>query len=108
MAYAVLAFLGSIAILQGWFVLLTVVGHSRCPAINRWYGAVRMSGLWYDIIWNWLVASVLFLEFPREFTFSRRLKRHVEGYGWRHALAIGVCRVFIWPVDPQHLEGEFL
>ena len=44
-------------------------------------------GLLLDIICNWFVMTLLFLEIPQELTVTSRLKRHNrESTGWRLAI----------------------
>lgn len=46
------------------------------------------AGLLWDVICNLFVATAIFLEFPREFTVSARLRRLVKNPdGWRKRLA---------------------
>lgn len=55
-------------------------------------------GLILDIEANIIVASVVFMELPRELTISARVKRLVRGEdGWRRSLAIWVARVLLNP-----------
>jgi len=40
-----------------------------------------------DIAVNWFVMSVMLLELPKEFTVTKRLKRHKQKGGWRGKVA---------------------
>ena len=33
-------------------------------------------GVVSDVLFNWIVGSIIFREFPREFLFTQRVKRH--------------------------------
>jgi hypothetical protein len=56
-----------------------------------------------DVIYNATIASLLFLELPREWTVTSRCNRHIEeGIGWRFQLSAGLCRVLL---DPFALAG---
>ena len=54
-----------------------------------------------DVICNWFVMTVLFLELPRETTVTARLKRHNRyGTGWRQRLAMWF-EPLLDPLDPS-------
>jgi hypothetical protein len=111
--FALALCIGSTLALWLWYAAFTLLLRSRRPAARSAGQYVRLCGLPLDILYNWLVGSILFLEAPEELTFSRRLKRHIGAVwrgriGWRYVLALTICRVFIWSVDPDHLDGEFL
>lgn len=56
-------------------------------------------GYLLDAAWN-MVASVYFLELPREFLFTARCNRHItQGSGWRQAQAKWWCHNFLDPFD---------
>lgn len=95
-----IAFVVSTAALFLWFAALTRLRPAH-PSLSN---ALRLSGLWFDVLYNWTFGSIMFLELPREFTFSARLERHIMCCTWRGALAFWVERVFIRPIDPYHLE----
>lgn len=56
-------------------------------------------GYFLDFLFN-LVASVLFLEFPREWIFSPRVIRHKDSPTWRGRLARWFCTTLLDPFDP--------
>lgn len=56
-----------------------------------------------DIAYNWTIAIVLFLDWPREATLSSRLGRYLmTDTGWRYRAADWICRKLLHPVDPGH------
>jgi hypothetical protein len=59
-------------------------------------------GLLIDFLVNTLTASVLFLELPKEWNVSARVKRHFfESTGWRHVLAVWIAVSLLNPFDPS-------
>lgn len=55
-----------------------------------------------DILLNYTVVSLLFLEWPpfREWTISARLTRYVHAAGWRGRVARWVCQHLLDTFDP--------
>jgi hypothetical protein len=70
---------------------------------------LALLGLWLDIAFNLTVGTIMFLELPRELTFTSRCKRHKLGqivviktppsqaefgveFGWRYDLANWWCK----------------
>jgi hypothetical protein len=59
-------------------------------------------GLLLDLIVNTVIATVLFVELPREWTVSSRLTRHSEnGAGWRQRLALAIRKGLLDNIDPN-------
>ena len=59
-------------------------------------------GLALDLIVNTFIATVLFLELPREFTVSSRLHRLSEsGQGWRKKMATAIRTSLLDNIDPK-------
>jgi hypothetical protein len=56
-------------------------------------------GYFLDFCFN-LVATVLFLELPREWLFSPRVTRHSTQDTWRGRLARWFCTTLLDPFDP--------
>lgn len=55
-----------------------------------------------DTLLNWVLLTVLFYEFPREWTVSSRLSRHHrDGSGWRQKFSGWVGRYLLDPFDPS-------
>lgn len=59
-------------------------------------------GVALDVLVNVLVMSVVLLERPREWTVSGRLQRHMEGRGWR----LAVAKFFEPVLDPLDPSGD--
>ncbi len=53
-----------------------------------------------DVLFNWTVGTILFLEIPKETLFTTRVSRLNDGNGWRGKLAKYFCREFLDPFDP--------
>lgn len=58
-------------------------------------------GLLLDLIVNTFVATLIFIELPREWTVSARLTRHSEGGGWRQRVAIAIRTALLDNIDPN-------
>ncbi len=60
-------------------------------------------GLFLDTLVNWLVMTVVFLEFPQECLTTSRLCRlyEPESNDWRSRLAAWLGNVFLNPIDPS-------
>lgn len=56
-------------------------------------------GLLLDLIVNTFVATLIFVELPREFTVSARLTRHSESTGWRQRVAIAIRTALLDNID---------
>lgn len=59
------------------------------------------TGLVLDFLLNVFVMSVILLEFPREMTVSRRLKRHNKAGGWRAKIVRKIFEPLLDPFDPS-------
>ena len=61
-----------------------------------------------DAAYDWIYGTLIFLEEPKELTFTQRVCRHMRGpEGWRKSLAIWICRWFFEPFDKLHcIETE--
>lgn len=65
------------------------------------YPAVAF-GLLLDLVVNTFLATLLFLELPKEFTVSARLTRHSDGHvGWRKSLAVAIRTALLDNIDPR-------
>lgn len=71
------------------------------PPLMQVLGAPYLAiGLAFDVAANVLVASVIFLEPPREWLVTTRLSRLEDQFGWRGDLARWVCTHLLDPLDP--------
>lgn len=88
-----------------WIAFLAVMAlkanqHKLTPIAKVFaYTHLYLIGYPLDFLWN-VMASVPFLEPPKEMLFTARCKRHIEhGNGWRKAQAEWWCRNFLDPFD---------
>lgn len=59
-------------------------------------------GYLLDVLVQLTIASVLFLELPREGLVTGRLTRHIKrGHGWRRDLSRWICSHLLDPFDPR-------
>ena len=58
-------------------------------------------GLLLDLIVNTVVATLIFIELPREWTVSARLTRHSESTGWRQRVAVAIRTALLDNIDPN-------
>ena len=62
-------------------------------------------GLILDTLLNWILLTVAFYEFPKEFLSTSRVVRHKHhSEGFRKIQAEWWCRNFLQPFDPRHCE----
>lgn len=66
---------------------------------------ILLIGLIFDVLLNWVVCTISFLEFPREFLTTSRVVRHkYQSTGWRQAQAKYWCEHWLTPFDNKHCE----
>lgn len=58
-------------------------------------------GVLADFLYNIVVGTVIFLEPPREWLLTARLKRHLGEDGYKGNLARWLCRHLLDPFDPK-------
>jgi hypothetical protein len=62
-------------------------------------------GLLLDTLLNWVLLTIVFMEFPKEFLSTARVIRHkYYSSGWRQDQALWFCRQFLTPFDPKHCD----
>lgn len=55
-----------------------------------------------DVFFNLVVAPLVFLDLPKEWLVTKRLKRYMaEGSGWRYNIAKLICDSVLDPFDPD-------
>lgn len=57
-----------------------------------------------DVLFNWIIGTLIFLEVPREFLFTTRITRHLQGQRWnkwRGKIAVYFCKNLLDPFDPS-------
>jgi len=69
-----------------------------------------LGGAVLDVVWNYLIGSILFLELPdidepgfAAHTFTHRLKQHVKEFTWRGVQARFFAQQLNW-ADPEHVK----
>jgi hypothetical protein len=98
-------------ILCFWYLYILVMGlyranmDKRLSGLTLWlaYPAVAV-GYFVDLISNWTIASILFLEPPRFLTelVTDRLSRYIKsGTGYRKAWAMWICQNLLDFFDPR-------
>lgn len=60
-----------------------------------------MIGLVLDVVMNLTLFSLVFVEVPREWLVTDRLKRHIKQSGYRGWLARFICHSLLSPFDPS-------
>lgn len=58
-------------------------------------------GVISDFLYNVIVGTIIFVELPREYLLTKRLKRHLERDNWRGAMSRWLCRHLLDPFDPK-------
>jgi hypothetical protein len=100
---ALIVYLLSIPILWVCFVIVMRLKVSP-PAKPLYYLAYAffIAAYAWDVLCNFLVLPVIFLELPHEFTVSARLQRLVNDNrpSWRRSLAVWFATTLINPYSP--------
>lgn len=104
----------SIFLFIGTFVLYVAIMKMREVQHRIWrlHWPVRWTcylilfvGLIFDTLLNWIVCTVIFLEFPKEFLTTSRVVRHkYQSTHWRKDLADYFCYHWLTPFDEKHCE----
>jgi hypothetical protein len=93
-----------------WGLYLLVMGLYRAKLDGRLTRTSMILGAPYlalgyvcDFVANMTVATIVFLEWPREVLVTSRLTRHLKSGGpsWRHHIAHWVCKKLLDPFDPK-------
>ena len=100
--------LSVLSFLTLWTSYLAVMALKRqrdrdnLPPVARHIGTVILVfGYTLDILFNWILGSIMFLDIPRQFTFSARLGLHIGEVSWRGQLARWFCLNLLDPFDPD-------
>jgi hypothetical protein len=92
-----------------WLFYLAVMHLARAreagtlsrPALYLGY-PLFLIGYALDVFVQMVLATVLFLDLPREWTLTGRLKRYIAGpEGWRETVAIWMCAHLLNAFDPD-------
>jgi hypothetical protein len=91
-----------------WGMYVLVMGLYRAYLDNRLSRAAKVLGFPYlafgyvmDVSCNLTIATVVFLELPREGLVTQRLTRLQRSSGWRQKVAFWVCTKLLDPFDPS-------
>lgn len=94
-----LLFLAVMALKAAWPRLPLVVRSIAIPAVLV---AVAM-----DVLFNITIGAVLFLEYPKQWTFSQRVGSYKKRADWRAPLASWICANLLDPFEAGgHCKGE--
>lgn len=93
-----------------WALYVLVMGLYRAHLAGRLTPLTTALGLpflligaAFDVVANVTVATLVFLEVPREFLVTTRLRRYIAGPpGWRRDRALEVCTQLLDPFDPSN------
>lgn len=92
-----------------WATYVLVMGLYRAHLANTLTGFTKLMaapivviGYLMDVFSNIFLATIVFLELPREILVTTRLKRHISSSkGWRYDLAKTICDDLLDPFDPS-------
>jgi hypothetical protein len=92
-----------------WYAYILVMGLYRAHLagrLTRFTYALALPALLVgyamDVLANLTIASIVFLEPPREWLVTDRLKRHIaRGTGWRAVKAEWICTHLLDVFDPR-------
>jgi len=92
-----------------WLLYVLVMGLYRAKLQGRLSRValvlgfpVYAIGYVLDVFVQLTIATVLFVELPREGLVTGRLTRHIKrGYGWRRDLSLWICGHLLDPFDPR-------
>lgn len=91
-----------------FYTYILVMGVYRAHLSNRLKGVLLylclpVVGVGYllDVVANVFIATVFFVELPKEFLVTTRLSRYVaESKDWRFDIALAICDNLLDPFDP--------
>lgn len=91
-----------------WALFLSAMTLKRAKENNRLTLCTKILGypfiagfVFFDFAFNVIFGSILFLKYPQDLLFTQRLNRYIREQGWRHRLAIGICRTLLDNFDPD-------
>ncbi len=96
-------------LLMFWYLYILIMGVYRAYLDKRIKGIplaltspIIIVGYLVDLISNWTLATVVFLELPKKplELVTGRLSRHVTETGWRGALSRSICENLLDIFDP--------
>lgn len=91
-----------------WIFYLAIMNLKRARDSGYLTGFVKYPsyltlfiGLIVDFIINVIPCTFIFIELPKEFTVTSRLKRHINNEGWRSNVASWICMNLLNQFDPS-------
>lgn len=92
-----------------WGLYVLVMGVYRAHLDNRLHGLNKVLalpyigiGVLFDVIANVFIASILFMEPPKEFLVTSRLQRYMKNEGGRRRrIALYICDHLLDIFDPR-------
>ena len=100
--YIYLSLLGFYALYLAVMALFRAHKAGTMPLASKVLGyQILIIGLVVDVIMNLTLFSIIFLEIPREWLVTTRLKRHIKKSGYRGWLARFLCHDVLSPFDPS-------
>ena len=89
-----------------WGAYLSVMSLMRVKEILSWETKLfayplAAIGVISDFLYNITIGTVLFLELPREYLLTKRLKRHLNDDDFQGSIARWLCRHLLDPFDPK-------
>lgn len=61
-----------------------------------------MLALFMDVLFNFVLGTMIFIEPPRELLFTSRCSRHLKSTGWQLRNAHWICTYLLNPFDEGH------
>lgn len=108
-----LAFATYLAFAAMWLQYLAVMNLKEnrtklTVAAKLWAYPMLWVGLFSDMMFNFVIGTVVYIELPHEILFTTRCNRHLQEGGWRRSVARWFCRNFMDPFDPagRHCNGD--
>jgi len=87
--------------------IVTMAGKAAWPKLTTvprvLIAPAALVALFLDVFFNIFIATILFLDLPREWTFTQRLERYKPDQSWRGRLARWICSNLL---DPFQVGGH--
>jgi len=85
-----------------YFKLLFVIHGKILPRETAKFNPLVWVFVIVDILYNWTVGTILFLEFPKEGLFTPRVQRHYNNGDYQAEV---IARI-VNEIDPQHIKTK--
>lgn len=102
--WVLLAYLLCLVVWTFYLATMKLMRAQREETLTRFakYNAyiIVATGLLPYLLLNIVVGTILFLDLPREFEFTKRCRRYIKsGKGWRYVTAKWICKNLLDPFD---------